>query len=84
MATLRHPDSASHRVLFQPHHTCVTADTVLRECSCPGAPRFKARKRGSWLRSTGEVLLIGRDLLFALWAVTVLAFWLAIIAALVL
>jgi hypothetical protein len=32
----------------------------------------------------GVILLIGRDLLFALWAIAVLGLWLAIIAAFVL
>jgi hypothetical protein len=31
-----------------------------------------------------HVLLIGRDLLFAIWAIAVFAFWLAIIVAFVL
>jgi hypothetical protein len=40
--------------------------------------RPQRRRAGS---SIGHLLLIGRDLLFALWATAVLAFWLLIIAS---
>jgi len=84
MTTLRHPDDCSHRVPFRARCIGVTAHIAARDPSYARAPRFKARQRRDWLRSMGDVLLIGRDLLFALWAIAVFAFWLAIIAALVL
>lgn len=42
----------------------------------------KPRQRGEWRRSLKRLLRIGRDLLFALWAIAVIGFWLTIIAAL--
>jgi hypothetical protein len=84
MKTLRHPDIVGPRVLSQLRRTRITGHDALRDRSYPRAPRFQARQRGDWLRSMRNVLLIGRDLVFALWAVGVVAFWLAIIAGLVL
>jgi hypothetical protein len=78
MATLRHPANVGLRVLSQPRRT---AHTAVCDRSYARAPRVKARQRGDWLRST---LLIGRNLLLAFWAITAIAFWLAIIAGLVL
>ena len=40
--------------------------------------------RRDWWRSLGEAFLIGRDLVFLAWTLLVLAFWLAIIAGLLL
>ena len=84
MKTLRHPDIFGPRVLSQLCRIRITGHNAVRDRSCPRAARFEARQRGDWLRSAGDVLLIGRNLLFALWAIGVVAFWLAIIAGLVL
>jgi hypothetical protein len=83
MKTLRHPDIVGPRVLFQLRRTRITGHKPVRDRSYSRAPRCNARQRGDWLRSMGDVLRIGRDLLFALWAIGVVAFWLAIIAGLV-
>jgi hypothetical protein len=47
------------------------------------APRVRLPRR-DWRRALGEAFLIGRDLVFLAWTVLVLAFWLAIIAGLLL
>jgi hypothetical protein len=84
MAALRHPDNVGHRVLVQPRPTRVTAHTAVRDRSYARAIHVGACQRADWLRSMSHVLLIGRDLLFAIWAIAVFAFWLAIIVAFVL
>jgi hypothetical protein len=52
---------------------------TLRHPSIVGPRALSQRRRAG--RSIGHLLLIGRDLLFALWAIAVLAFWLVIIAS---
>ena len=84
MATLRHQDNVGQLVLLQPHRVCAPAHIAVRDCSCARATRVKPRQRANWLRSTGHVLLIGCDLLFALWAIAAVAFWVAIIVGLML
>jgi hypothetical protein len=80
MATLRHPTNIGPRVPSQPRRIRVVAHTAMRDRSYSRAPYVKPRQRAGWLTSMGHALLIARNLLFALWAVAVLAFWLAIAA----
>jgi hypothetical protein len=84
MTTLRHVDIVGHRVPSQLHRTRITVRRSACDDYYAQAPHAEPRQRGDRLRSVGRVLLIGRDVLFALWAIGVLAFWLGIIAALIL
>jgi hypothetical protein len=81
MAILRHPDTVGPRVLSQLRRTHIAAHRAMCDRSWARPTYVKPRPHGDWFRSVGRGLLIGRDLLFALWAIAVLAFWLVIIAS---
>jgi hypothetical protein len=81
MATLRHPDIVDLRVLSKLRRTHIAAHRAMCDRSCARPAYVNPRAHGDWLRSVGRGLLIGRDLLFALWATAVIAFWLVIIAS---
>jgi hypothetical protein len=81
MATLRHSDIVDRLVLAQLRRTQLSAHRAMWDRSCAGPMYVKPRPHGDWLRSVGRGLLIGRNVLFALWAVATIAFWLAIIAS---
>jgi hypothetical protein len=80
MKILRHPDIVRLNVPSQVLHARIAAHAAMyhRPCFRPG--QVERRRRAPW-RAIGHVLLVGRDVLFALWAVLVLAFWLLIIAS---
>jgi hypothetical protein len=81
MTTLRRPDIVGPRVLSQLRSPRITAHSAVRDRSYTRPAHIKPRQRADWLRSMAHVLLIGRDLLCALWAIAVIAFWLAIVAS---
>jgi hypothetical protein len=81
MATLRHSDIVDRLVLSQLRRAQLNAHRAMRDRSYASPMYVKPRPHGVWLRSLGRGLLIGRDVLFALWAVAVIAFWLVIIAS---
>jgi hypothetical protein len=68
---------------YQPR-TASTAHSPVRVCSSARTAHIKPRRRGEMLRTMGHVLLIGRELLLAFWAIAVLTFCLVVIAGCVL
>jgi hypothetical protein len=83
MTTLRHADIVGHRVPSKLHRNRSAVQRTVRDYYAH-APHVKQHEHGGRLRSVRHMLLIGRDVLFALWAMVVLAFWVAIIAAFIL
>jgi hypothetical protein len=81
MATLRHSDIVDRLVLSQLRRTQLSAHRAMCDRSYGAPTHVKPRAHGGWLRTVGRGLLIGRDVLFALWALAAIAFWLAIIAS---
>jgi hypothetical protein len=80
MKILRHPDIVRLNVPSQLLHARM-AHAAMYHRPCFRTGQVERRRRAHWVRSIGQVLLVGRDVLFALWAVLVLAFWLLIIAS---
>jgi hypothetical protein len=83
MTTLQHADIVGHCVPSKLHRNRSAVQRAVRDYYAQ-APHAKPHQHGGRLRSVGDVLLIGRDVLFALWATLVLAFWVAIVAAFIL
>lgn len=81
MKILRHPDIIGPNVSSQLLHARIAAHAAMYHHPCFRTGQVEQRGRAHWMRSIGHVLLVGRDVLFALWAVLVLAFWLLIIAS---
>jgi hypothetical protein len=59
----------------------LVVSVAFRDRPNTSAPRLGYR---GWRTTIGSVLLVGRDLLLAAWAIAALVFWLAIVASLVL
>jgi hypothetical protein len=81
MKVLRHPDIVRLNVPSQVLHARMAAHAAMYHRPCSRTGQVERRRRAHWVRSIGHVLLVGRDVLFALWALLVLAFWLLIIAS---
>ena len=85
MTTLRHPRIVDLRVAFQQSGGRVaTHSPRQRGRSCGQAADLKPHSRGYRLSAMGHALVIGSEVLLALWATAVLAFCLVVIAGLVL
>lgn len=84
MITLRHPHIVGLRVLRRPRRVASTVRWSVRVGSCSWTPKIRPRRRGDVFRAIAQVLVVGRNLLLALWAVAALAFCLVIVAGFVL
>jgi hypothetical protein len=56
--------------------THITAYAAAREWARSQTTDIKPHRRHGGLRTLGQALRIGRDVLFTVWGVSVLAFWL--------
>jgi hypothetical protein len=86
MITLRHrhPYIVGLRVLYHPRRAASTVHWSARVGSYYWTPKIKPRRRGDVFRAIAQVLVVGRDLLLALWAIAALAFCLVFVAGFVL
>ncbi len=84
MTTLRYPHIINLRVLPQARRTRITARSLELDGSYVRAEHSKPRRRGNLSSALTRALLIGRELLLALWTVAALAFCLVIVAGFVL
>jgi hypothetical protein len=84
MITLRHPHIVGLRVLRHPRRAASTVSWSAAVGSYDWTPKFKPRRPGDVVRAIAQVLVVGRDLLLALWAIAALAFCLVIVAGFVL
>jgi hypothetical protein len=84
MTTLRHPPIVGLPVAFHPSGTRSASRSRVREPSCSPPAHIKPRPRGTRLRAMGHALVIGSEVLLALWATAALGFCIVVIAGLVL
>jgi hypothetical protein len=84
MTILRHPHIVSLRVLSHPRRARIAAHSPVRGGSCVRAEHIKPPLRGHVSIVLTQVLLIGCEVLLALWMAAALAFCLVIISGFVL